>query len=334
MIGAGGMALRAAGWGARSARETGAGGGGGAGGAGGAGGGGDPFVLGKTCPTAALTGPRVALNELTPDSGVITLATPGQIYERRLLDGRIVVKAPNVVVRDCVIRMPASTTDIRGIFVATSGATGVSIEHNRIEVPAANRSFYQGYGIQGSGFTASRNDISGTVDGISMAGVNQRSFAIAKGNFIHGLVHYDNPPDTSHADGSHNDCIQVEGNLTSVSIIGNSLHAGHTSAVLVTQDNGTYDAPPELTDNCFYIEDASAGSILNVKSSMTPISGLAILRNRFTRDLPAKARMILYPGHLAVANITATGTDKNRYDTGDPADVVPVWNGQKLLYGY
>lgn len=297
----------------------------------------DGFVLGVTQPDAINTGPRITEASMTTVTGTITLNTP-QTYENRIVEGTIVITSSNVIVRNCIIRMPSSGTAIRGVFCATAGATNILIEYVRIEVPAGNRSYNQGYCIQGSGYTARRCDFSGTVDGLSIAGVNQRASVTVEGCYIHdlpvytagspGIVH---PTDTV----THNDGMQIEGNLSSVSIIGNSICTARTSCILVTQDNGTYDVAPHIEDNWFFIDDPTFGSMLNISKTGMTLPDLTVKRNRFPLG-NSPARLFIIDAYLtsmtASGGITSHGTDHNMYD--DLSYPVRVWNGSSNLTTY
>ncbi|WP_146842991.1 hypothetical protein [Cellulomonas composti] len=299
----------------------------------------DGFVVGTTEPVAGVNvGCRIPEGSLTPVPGNLTISTGGTALAPLVVsgldvEGSIDVRAPWVTVRDCLARMHSGDHLGRGVYVRTAAAVGVRIEHTTVRVAEADYGLTRAYGVQGSGFTAYRVHVRGTVDGFSLAGISKRGEAHVWGCLVEDLqVH----PDAGQSDGlTHNDCIQCEGNLAAVSIRGNVLRSGRTSCMLITRDysGGAYDTAPVITDNWLRVQ-TSPGSLLNVKSSMTPIAGLTIARNRFTRDLPAKARIILAPAHLAAAVITATGSDRNVYETGTPSDVVPVYNGSVQLYEY
>jgi len=299
----------------------------------------DSFVLGTTKPSASNTGPRdeSLLTEVTPTGGVVTLsggtATSPQIYEKKLVNGRINVTGANVIIRDVIVRMPKSDTEVAGIYVRTAGATNVLIEFTKIEVPLDNRSWANAYGIQGSGFKASRCEISGTIDGISMAGIAQKSYAIAEGNYIHELPFQAYSP--GRPEGTHNDGLVMEGNLTTVSVAGNYIRMPRNAALFVNRwNNGVYDNPPEIVSNWFDIEDtATTGAILNVKNFSPVITGLKIQKNRFTTAYPARAKMLLYPEHLTAANMDSSGTLRNVYDDGSTT-IVPVFNGSSNVTSY
>lgn len=287
-------------------------------------------VSGNLIVTAGMTGPGIS------GSGVVNEAlgiNDPIIIAGLNVEGGIEVRTPNVIIRDCLTRLHGSGTIGQGVRVWHSSAVNVRIEHTSIIVDPADYANTRGYGIQGCGFVAYRVYISGTVDGFSFAGINKKSYAHAEGCFIENLPKM---VDTGQSDGfTHNDDFQIEGNLSAVSVRGCVLRSGRTSCILITRDygSGVYDTAPIITGNWLRIQE-KPGALINVKGGITPINGLTIARNRVTRDEPTVARFYIRDAQLAVTAITATGADKNYYDTGSTADVVPIYNGTSQLYSY
>ena len=299
----------------------------------------DGFVIGTTKPTALNTGAITAEGSLTDASGIVYLAA-GSTYSGKHLTGRIVVQGPNVTISDCIIDMPASATDIHAITCWTAGATNVLIDRVTIRVPAPNQSYWIGAGIHGSGFTARRCNITGTTDGIMPAGINQRAAVTIEGCYIGNLTWFadDGYPARvgSHSDGTHNDDVQAEGNLTSCTIRGNRLGTGRTSCIIVTENANTYDTAPAITDNWFEIDDATFGTMLNLaKASMTSMGSAQIKRNTFPLGT-SPARMFILPAYLTAigtaGGISASGTDHNVYT--DASFPVTVYNGTANTTSY
>lgn len=300
----------------------------------------DPFVLRVTKPGPTNTG--LAVNNideasLVPVAGNLTITTGGTVENPRVVSGYnvqgvIVVQngVSNLIIENNLIRFNGTSSTYRvAVQVFGASSTNVVVRYNTVRVATADRSYLRAYGIQGSGVHSLRNDISGTVDGVSTTVIGKRSYAYVEGNYIHDLPY--NSYDAAHTDGTHNDAVQVEGLNTEVRLIGNYFRTGHSSAVLITQDAGTYDTQPVVEDNWFDIEDTTTGSLLNVKTNVT--IGIVAKRNRFTKSTPAKPRIILYPTQLNASIIDATGDDRNVFDDGS-ADVVPVYNGTSQLYSY
>lgn len=292
------------------------------------------FSLGITQPTTSNTGYLGDEDDLTADSGIKYLASD-TVYENKLLSGRIVCQGHDITIRNCVIEMQSSASTINAIVSWVSGNTGILIQNVTIRCAEENRSYFIGAGIHGSGFTAERVKISGTTDGIMLAGVNQRSYGYVYGCHISDMPHYDYDGG-AHVDGSHNDAIQIEGNMTDVIVRGNTLGTGYTSCVIVTQNLGSYDAGPWFDSNWFEIDDASFGTMLNLaKTSMTSYAGFKVTGNRFPTGT-SPARMFILATYLSAMSsaggITATGAGKNVYDNG--TSPVTVYNGSSNTTSY
>jgi hypothetical protein len=100
-------------------------------------------------PDATNTGvtPGVAL---TPVNGAVTLSTPGQVYENKVVTGSIWVKAPNVTIRNVKLIMTDSGYGIRS-FGWQNNVAGLQIDHVEIDL----NGFTDAKGIAFDGYTAS-----------------------------------------------------------------------------------------------------------------------------------------------------------------------------------
>jgi hypothetical protein len=88
---------------------------------------------------------------LTPVNGDVTLSTPGQVYENKLVNGSITVKAPNVTIRNVKIVMH----DFYGIRARTADPSNVDnlvVEDSEIDMGGE----YGNNGIAFNHFTARR----------------------------------------------------------------------------------------------------------------------------------------------------------------------------------
>ena len=70
---------------------------------------------------------------LAPVSGKVTLATPGQVYENKLVTGSITVTAPNVTIRNVKL---VTTDDFYGIraFGWQNDIVWPAVEHVEIDM--------------------------------------------------------------------------------------------------------------------------------------------------------------------------------------------------------
>ncbi|MHA7222562.1 right-handed parallel beta-helix repeat-containing protein [Arthrobacter sp. RHLT1-20] len=125
--------------------------------------------------------------------------------------GDIKIRASNVTIRNCRLRgglhVPPSNT---GIVDATDASVkGLLVEDSTI---APERPSYFRDGIVGHDYTARRNNIYGSNDGLGIFNRPDGAPAanvVAESNYIHDLSYFSNDP--AHADGTHNDGIQVQG---------------------------------------------------------------------------------------------------------------------------
>lgn len=136
-------------------------------------------------PTSATTG-VVDEKSLTP-SGSITADKDGQVIENVEIDGRILVKANNVTIRNVRILSGGARYGIQ----ASTGHTGLLVEDVEIDGGKVNGSI----GIYGKGFTLRRADIHGYRTGIMLIGP-----ATIERNYVHDHW-YDPEPYSSHGTG-------------------------------------------------------------------------------------------------------------------------------------
>jgi hypothetical protein len=87
---------------------------------------------------------------LTAASGTVTLSTPGQVYENKLLTGGIVVTAPNVTIRNVKI----VSRNYQAISAGTGGANTTGLLIQDVEIDLGGNE--DAYGIIESNYTAVR----------------------------------------------------------------------------------------------------------------------------------------------------------------------------------
>jgi hypothetical protein len=289
----------------------------------------DNFLLRVTKPTSANTGPRIAEASLTNYAGSFSNAAAGSKISGLAITGQINALNPNVTYSDCLVKMGANPnpgTTYLGIKANNASlATGLRFEHCEIR-PSVNSVDH--YGIQGRGFTLYRCEITGVVDGVVAHGTSTFMGAVSlQGNFIHDLRHFKNDPrQTTEPEGdSHDDGGQIEGKLD-IEIIGNTIWGGYTSAILVTQNVGTYERVA-IEDNWLDQENPIGGSVVNIsEKGLGPINNLSLIRNKFGRTgtgfriiMPSTTRL------AATSNIPTSGPDANVYE--DNGAFVSITNG-------
>lgn len=236
-------------------------------------------------PAAANTG--VPDNTaLTPHNGNLIVTTPGSIIDKLDVRGFVDVRAPNVTIRRSIIRGGVAATDTGLINVTAEGASLALVDST---LKPASPS-YRIDGIRGSNFTLLRVEITGTVDGVHIHGqYNDRNSGgqvrIEK-SWLHDFVFY--PSDPRHADGSHNDAIQIEGG-SDIRITNNTLGGAKNAAVMI--DQGYNDVRNvELVGNW-----ANGGvCTFNIDNNPLPsLVGITITDNLFGRQSTAGCGIII-----------------------------------------
>ncbi|MCB5273759.1 hypothetical protein BJG92_01283 [Arthrobacter sp. SO5] len=194
--------------------------------------------------------PDAVLTPYNTAGADLIITKDGTLLEGLDIWGDIKIRAAQVTIRNCRLRgglqIPANNT---GIVDATdAGVVGLLVEDSTI---APERPSYFRDGIVGHDYTARRNNIYGSNDGLgifSRPGGTPAANVVAEGNYIHDLSYFSNDP--AHADGTHNDGIQVQGG-ENIRITGNhviastvrgpgskaSAHGKHASAAILLQQN-------------------------------------------------------------------------------------------------
>jgi hypothetical protein len=156
---------------------------------------------------------------LTP-SGGMTISTAGTTVSGKDISGTVTISASNVTLRNCKVRSGSYWV------IQITGGTGVVVDHCTID--GMGTGGQQGsVGINGGdGATFTANNIFNVEDGI-----HPRSGCTMRDNYIHDLA----APGSPHYDG-----IQIDNNISNVTVTHNSVINGHnqTSAVMIDNWNG------------------------------------------------------------------------------------------------
>jgi Right handed beta helix region len=227
-----------------------------------------PVVLSGDQPGPGNTGVPSG-TALTVHDGDLTITTAGATYSGLDIHGFVKVEAPNVTIKDSIIRGGVAPSDIGLVNDTDDSATNFLIEDSEL-VPMDPS--VQIDGIKGWNYTALRVDIHGTTDGAKMYGPN----ATIEDSYIHGLVTYAHDPD--HGGGeSHNDGVQILSG-SNLKIIGNTIEGGSNTALMITQDHGT-------TSNVVFDNNWVSGGACSINMTPEPLgslSGITLDNNIFT----------------------------------------------------
>jgi hypothetical protein len=200
--------------------------------------------------------------------GDLTITTAGAVYSGLDIHGYVKVEAPNVTIKNSIIRGGAGAPGGGIVNDTSAAATNFLLEDSEI-----SPSFPQvGLdGIKGWNYTALRVDIHGTVDGAKIYGNN----ATIENSYIHGLVTYAHDP-AQNGGQSHNDGVQVLSG-SHIRIIGNTIIGGSNTALMVTQDHGTVG---DLQFNNNWVSGGACTVNLTPKP-LPSLGGISLSGNRF-----------------------------------------------------
>ena len=230
----------------------------------------DPVVLSGDQPGPSNTGVPAG-TALTVYNGDLTITTAGATYSGLDVHGFVMVEAPNVTIKDSIIRGGVAPNDIGLVNDTDNSATNFLIEDSEL-VPMDPS--VQIDGIKGWNYTALRLNIHGTTDGAKMYGPN----ATMEDSFIHGLVTYAHDPDQG-GNESHNDGVQILSG-SNLKIIDNTIEGGTNTAVMITQDHGT-------TNGVLIDSNWLSGGACTINMTPKPLGSLnaiTVTNNIFTDD--------------------------------------------------
>lgn len=224
----------------------------------------------------------------------MTITTAGATYSGLDVHGFVSVQAPNVTIKDSIIRGGVSHGDIGLVQDTSNSATNFLIEDS--ELVPSNPSV-QIDGIKGWNYTALRVNIHGTTDGIKMYGPN----ATLKDSYIHGLVTWAHDPDQG-GKMSHNDGVQVLSG-SNLLVVGNTIVGGTNTALMVTQDHG-------VTDGLQFNSNWVSGGNCTINMTPKPLKTLAAMsvnNNIFTNDSALHCPLLdtVHTDLTAVGNVYA-----------------------------
>jgi len=233
--------------------------------------------------------------------GDIRITRPNTVITAMDIHGSVKIDAPNVTIRDSIIRGGAAPTHNKCIVTDTSGrGTNFRIEDSELAPSQVN--VFQN-DICGFNFTAVRINSHSGVDTADIAG----SDVTIIDSWLHATTSF--PVDPNHGGGpTHNDGIQITAG-SRIRITHNTIAGGSNAAIQITQDNG-HVSDVQIDDNLL------GGGSCPVRMNAKPLPhmfGIEMNANRFTGTStnPGCDVLISRRVRLSAAGNTRVGSDKS-----------------------
>ena len=209
----------------------------------------------------------LALETITDD---IVVTEPGTVIDGIDLHGHINVRAPDVTIRNSIIRGDGYSTD--GPTLIMSESTNLIVQDT--EIASAVRSPNIN-GIMGSNFTLERVNIHNVVDQVHIHG--DGNVAISD-SWLHSNIHFENDPNWG-GEPTHDDNVQIQSG-SNITITGSRLEGSNNAAVMITQDRGSV-SNVHIEDNTI----AGGSCSINIaEKSYGPLQSVSVLGNVFEDD--------------------------------------------------
>ena len=244
-------------------------------------------------PGASSTGVPAG-TQLTVHEGDLTITTPGAVVDSVDVHGYLRIKAPNVTVKNSIVRGRAGL--IGSMSLVQNSSAGVVIQDS--ELVAAYPTYYVD-GFVGNNTTFTRVNIHGVVDSIKLTGDN----VVVQDSWLHDNLYYASVP--SGGD-THSDNVQIQQGQN-ITVRNNVMTGTHNAVVMVTQDRG-HVGNLLITGNKV---DNGACTINIAEKTYGPIEGLTITDNVFgTGQRLARCAIVIKPMTSSISTITGnTFTD-------------------------
>ena len=248
-----------------------------------------PAVVTGTSSTGVPAGTK-----LTVHSGDLTVTQAGTVIDSVDVHGYLRIKAPNVTVKNSIVRGRAGL--IGSMSLVQNSSAGVVIQDS--ELVAAYPTYYVD-GFVGNNTTFTRVNIHGVVDSIKLTGDN----VVVQDSWLHDNLYYASVP--SGGD-THSDNVQIQQGQN-ITVRNNTLSGTRNAAVMVTQDQGDV-GNLTISDNR---ADGGACTINVAEKSHGPVNGMKITNNVFgTHTRVARCAILLPPTTSRISTITGnTFTD-------------------------
>lgn len=228
-------------------------------------------------PAAPATGTPSSSNtgvpsgtKLTVHNGDLNITKAGTVIDGQDIRGLVKISAPNVTIKNSVIRGRA-LTGIAPLINNLGGQSGLKIVDTELFPSTASP---YAMGIYGYNFTATRVNIHGVIDSIHLTGGN----VVIEKSWLHDNLHYSSDPNHGGSP-SHDDSIQIQKG-DNIKVLNNNISGAFNSGIQITQDTG------KVSNFTFTGNYANGGGCtVNIaEKSYGPVQGVKIADNTFGRD--------------------------------------------------
>jgi len=225
--------------------------------------------------------------KLTVHDGDLRITTPGIVISGLDVRGMITVEAPNVTIKNSIVR-GRQLNGPMALIGNLGGYANLKILDTELfpSIPSPDVQ-----GIYGYNFEATRLNIHGVVDGIHLTGGNVDILD----SWLHDNLHFERDPNQGGAP-SHDDSIQIQEG-SNIRIDGNRFSGAWNATVQVTQDRGVV-SNLTFTNN---IADGGKCSVNLAEKNFGPIKGVVISDNSFGRNTRVDDCAVIAPASTKVS---------------------------------
>lgn len=264
--------------------------------------------------TGALQASLPALND--PTTQTLIIGDNNTTLQNVTIYGDIHIQARNVTIKNCILK--------GGNFIPSSNSGVVNCNSNKcydavIEdctIDPIKPSYYRD-GIVGHEYTARRNRITRTNDGLGAfitTALGTDCNVTIESNYIYDLTYW--YPEPAHTDGTHNDCLQIQGGA-GIHVIGNYFRG---TSVMGAGSQPNPEKPRLLSESPTNIN--GSGTIIQKQTTTAPLVNVVVEKNWYNGGL---AGVNMKPGSYTVRD-NLFGRDWYDYNKGtaNPTSMFPI----------
>ncbi len=218
---------------------------------------------------------------LTVYNGDLTITTAGATYSGLDIHGYVRVQAPNVTIKNSIIRGGTGNNGLGIVSDVSDSATNFLLEDSEVvpQYPVVNLD-----DVKGWNYTLLRDNIHGAVDGLKMYGNN----ATVQDSWIHDLVTYAHDPAQNNGP-SHSDGVQILSG-TNLKVLGNTIEGQPNSSIIITQDHGAVSNV--LIDGNWLSGLDQVATVKLLNKPLPSMSGITVTNNLFTGQLASACQIL------------------------------------------